>query len=99
MGEPGKGVPVCSTTGHECPSSAFQRNTILNMTVFGYVLFVVKNNEIAMLDLPECGEHCQRKKETNQQLATIVWYSMKHRKMSLKKNYFTSKRGELHSCC
>jgi hypothetical protein len=66
MGEPGQGVPVCGITGRECPSSFLYRNTILNMTVFGYVVFIVIINEIAMIDLPECGKHCQSEKKTNQ---------------------------------
>jgi len=40
---------------------------MLDMYVFGYVLAIVKVNEIALIDLPERQERSSRQKKINQQ--------------------------------
>jgi hypothetical protein len=65
MGDPGYGVPVRDMTGRECPSNPVQRNTVLDMTIFRYIERIVKINEIAAIDLPECHKGGNREKQVN----------------------------------
>ena len=53
MGYPCQGMPVRFMTGGECPSDAFHRETMLNMTVIGYILGIIVANEVTTIDLPK----------------------------------------------
>jgi hypothetical protein len=60
-------MPIRGMTGRECPSNCLRCDTMLDMYVFGYVLAIVKVNEIALIDLPERQERSSRQKKINQQ--------------------------------
>jgi hypothetical protein len=53
-------MPVPGMIGRESPANSLCRNTILYMTVFGYVKVVVVIGEIAIIDLPVNGNDSYR---------------------------------------
>lgn len=56
MRHPSQGMPVSGMACRERPPNSLQRNSVLNMNVFAYVLGVIKVNEAAQDDWPECRE-------------------------------------------
>ena len=65
VGYPGNRMPVGLVYGCEGPSNSRYRNTILNLTVSGYVAVIVVINEIAMTYLPECYEGSNSQENAN----------------------------------
>jgi hypothetical protein len=56
VGYPGQGMPVACMEGCQSPGNVSRRQTRLYVTVFRYVLVVIKPDKIVFVNLPVNGE-------------------------------------------
>jgi hypothetical protein len=60
-------MPVCGTTGRECPSNCLNRDAMPYMDVLSYVYAIVKISKIALTELLERYDGSDSQKEAYQQ--------------------------------